>query len=146
MCFVYCVDCIELCGRMPVPLSLSAVSILCELCTVMWQFSCHCLSRSKTVLLYPEHQTSPGAHQACPVDVVDPSPAMKQLIHEADHLSLFSAEVAHVCVCTCASPKCLHGVHRDSFTFYCFSGMAVSAWKLFCPAENKDDMELQNIV
>jgi len=45
-------------------------------------------------------------------------------MHEADHLSLFSAEVTDRCSCNCASAKCLHGVHTDSFTFYhCFGGM-----------------------
>jgi hypothetical protein len=32
------------------------------------------------------------------VDVVDPSPPLKQLMHEADQLSVFSAEVAVVTV------------------------------------------------
>jgi len=57
------------------------------------------------------------------VDVVDPSPALKQLMHEADHLSLFCAEVTDGCSCNCACGECLHGVQRDSFTFYCFVGM-----------------------
>jgi hypothetical protein len=36
----------------------------------------------------------PLAHLAsCSVGVVDPSPALKQLMHEAAHLSLFSAAV-----------------------------------------------------
>jgi hypothetical protein len=51
------------------------------------------------------------------VDVVDPSPALKQLMQEADHLSLFFAEVTDECICNCASAECLHGVHRDNFTF-----------------------------
>jgi hypothetical protein len=73
----------------------------------------------------------PLAHLAsCSVDVVYPSPALKQLMHEADHLSLFSAEVTDECSCNCASTECLHGVHRDNFTFYhCFGGMTpISVW------------------
>jgi hypothetical protein len=54
----------------------------------------------------------------------DPSLVMKQLMHEADHSPLFSAEATDQCSCNCAPPKCLHGVHRDIFTFYhCFGGM-----------------------
>jgi hypothetical protein len=34
------------------------------------------------------------------VDVVDPSPALKQLMHEADHLSVFCAEVTDGAVVT----------------------------------------------
>ena len=61
---------------------------------------------------------------SCSVDVVDPSPALKQLLHEADHSPLFSADVTDQCSCNCAPPKCLHGVHRDIFTFFpCFGGM-----------------------
>ena len=61
----------------------------------------------------------PLAHLAsCSVDVVDPSTELKQLMHEADHLSLFSSEVTDQCSCNCASAECLHGVHRDSCTFY----------------------------
>jgi hypothetical protein len=32
-------------------------------------------------------------------------PALKQLMHEADHLSLFSAEVTDQCSCNCAFPN-----------------------------------------
>jgi hypothetical protein len=73
----------------------------------------------------------PLAHLAfCSVDVVDPSPALKQLMCEADHLSVFSAAVTDQCSCNCASAECLRGVHRDSFTFYhCFVGMTpISMW------------------
>jgi hypothetical protein len=64
------------------------------------------------------------------VDVGDPSPAFKQLMHEAGHLSLFSSEVTDECSCNCASTECLHGAHKDKFTFYhCFEGMTpVSTW------------------
>ena len=58
------------------------------------------------------------------MDVVDPSPALKQLMHEADHLSLFSAEITDQCSCSCASPECLRGVATDNLTFcLCFGGM-----------------------
>ena len=72
----------------------------------------------------------PLPHLACSVNVVDPSPVLKQLMHEADHLSLFSAEVTDQCSCNCVSAECLHGVHTDSFTVYhCFVGMTpVSTW------------------
>jgi hypothetical protein len=70
-------------------------------------------------------QTSPGSHlTSCSVDVVDPSPALKQLMHEADHSFLFPAVVTNQCSCNCASPECVRGVHRDIFTFYhCVGGM-----------------------
>jgi len=52
------------------------------------------LSRSKRLTFNSEHHISPGAHLAsCSANVVDPSRAMKQLMHEADHPALFSAEV-----------------------------------------------------
>ena len=72
----------------------------------------------------------PLAHLACSVDVVDPSPALKQLMHEADHLSLFSAEVTDQCSCNCASAECLHGVNTDNFSLNdCFVGMPpISMW------------------
>jgi hypothetical protein len=38
------------------------------------------------------------------VDVVDPSPALKQLMCEADYLSLFSAEVTDECSCLTVLP------------------------------------------
>ena len=70
------------------------------------------LSRSKILTFYPEYRTSPVAHlTSCSVDVVDPSPALKQLMHEADHSPLFSADVTDHCSCDCASLVCLHGVH-----------------------------------
>ena len=74
---------------------------------------------------YSEHRISPVAHLAsCSVDAVDPSPVMKQLLHEAYHSFLLSAEVTDQCSCNCASPDCLHGVHRDNFTlFHCLGGM-----------------------
>ena len=72
----------------------------------------------------------PLTHLSCSVDVVDPSPVLKQLMHEADDLSLFSAEVTDQCSCNCASAECLHGVHTDNFTLYhCFVGMTqIFAW------------------
>ena len=83
------------------------------------------LSRSSRLTFCPEYRTSPAAHlPSCSVDVVDPSPALKQLMHEADHLSLFSAEATDECSYNRTSPVCLHGVHRDIFTFYhCVGGM-----------------------
>jgi hypothetical protein len=75
--------------------------------------------------------TSPAAHLASySMDVVDLSPVLKQLLHEADHSPHFSAEVTDQCSCNCASIVCLHGVHRDIFTFYhCVGGMtSKSAW------------------
>jgi hypothetical protein len=52
----------------------------------------------------------PSAHLAsCSVDVVGPSPPLKQLMHDVDHLSLFSAEVTDECSCNRVSPKCLQG-------------------------------------
>ena len=67
---------------------------------------------------------------SCSVGAVDPSPALKQLMNEADHLSLFSAEVTDQCSCNCASAECLHGVHMDNFTFnHCFVGLTpISMW------------------
>jgi hypothetical protein len=77
------------------------------------------ISRSIRLPFYPEHQTSPAVHLASySVDVVDPSPMLKQLVHEADHSPQFSAEVTDQCSCNCASAECLHAVHRDDFTFY----------------------------
>jgi hypothetical protein len=73
----------------------------------------------------------PLAHLASSsADAVDPSPALKQLMHEADHSPLFSAEVTDECCCNRASPVCLHVVHRDIFTFHhCVRGLApISAW------------------
>jgi hypothetical protein len=90
-----------------------------------------CLLAVARHLLYMQTSDQPLAHLACcSVDVVDPSPALKHLIYEADHLSLFSSEVTDECSCNCACGECLHGVHRDSFTFYCrFVGMtAISTW------------------
>ena len=40
---------------------------------------------------------------------------LKQLLHEADHSPLFSAEVADQCSCNCAFAECLHGVHRGDY-------------------------------
>jgi len=59
---------------------------------------------------------------------------LKQLLHEADRSPLFSAEVADQCSCNCAFAECLHGVHRDNFTFYhCVGGMtSMSMWMYFC--------------
>ena len=58
----------------------------------------------------------PLAHLAsCSVDVVDPSPELKQLMHEADHLSVFSAEVTDQCSCNCASAECLRSVHGQLY-------------------------------
>jgi hypothetical protein len=45
-------------------------------------------------LLSIQTPDQPLAHLACcSVDVVDPSQALKQLMHEADHLSVFCVEV-----------------------------------------------------
>ena len=82
-------------------------------------------------LLSVRTSDQPLAHLAsCSVDVVDPSPVLKQLMHDADHLSLFSGEVTDQCSCNCASAECLHGVHTDNFALYhCFVGMTpVSTW------------------
>jgi hypothetical protein len=69
-------------------------------------------------LLSIQTSDQPLAHLAsCSVDVVDPSPALKQLMHEADHLYLFSAEVTDECSCNCASTECLHVVHRETLPF-----------------------------
>jgi hypothetical protein len=64
---------------------------------------------------------------------------MKQLMHEADHSLVSSAEVTHECSCNGASPVCLHCVRTDIFTFYhCFEGMTpVSTCTHFCPTENE---------
>jgi hypothetical protein len=100
----------------------------------MWFF----LRRSKRIPFYPEHQISPATHKTFySVDVVDPSPVLKELMHEADHSPLLSAEVADQCCCNCASAECLQGVDRDNFTFYhCVGGMTpVSTWTHLCPAE-----------
>jgi len=82
------------------------------------------------------------------VDAVDPSPAMKQLMHVSDHSALLSAEVTDQCSCNCASPVCLHGVHRDSFVFYyCFRGMtSISTWTSSCPGENASGVVSWNVV
>jgi hypothetical protein len=77
-----------------------------------WNISGLFLSRSSLVPFYPEHQTSTGAHLASySRDIVDPSSALIQLMHEADHSSVIAE-----CNCSCATPVCLHGVHRDIFT------------------------------
>ena len=107
------------------------------------------LTRSKRLPFYPEHQTSPATHKTFySVDVVDPSPMMKQLMHKADHSPQFSAEVTDQYSCNCASAECLHGAHRDNFTFYhCVGGMtSMSMWTHLCPAETESDMESKNIV
>ena len=73
----------------------------------------------------------PFAHLAsCWVDAVSPSLAIKHLVHESDHLALFSAEVTDQSSCNCASPVCLHSVHSDNFVFYYrFGGMtSISTW------------------
>ena len=49
------------------------------------------------------------------MDVVDPFPALKQLMLEADHSALFSSVATDQCSYNCASPVCFHGVHRDNF-------------------------------
>ena len=62
--------------------------------------------RSKRLTFYPEHQTSPWPHMySHSVDVVDPSPALKQLMRVIDHSFLFPAEVADQFSCNCASPE-----------------------------------------
>jgi len=55
---------------------------------------------------------------------------MKQLMHKADHLPVFSAEITDQCSCNCASAVCLHGANREIFTFYhCVGRMtSESAW------------------
>jgi len=64
--------------------------------------------QKQETFFYPEHHTSCGAYPAfSSVDVVDPSPAVKQLIHEADHSPLSSAEVADQCSFNRASSVCL---------------------------------------
>ena len=58
---------------------------------------------------------------------------MKPLIHEADHSPLFPVEVTDQYGCNCASPECLHGMHRDIFTFYhCVGGMASISAGMSC--------------
>ena len=59
-----------------------------------------------------------------------PSPVLKQLKHEAEHLPPFSAEVADQCSCNGASAECLRSVNRDNFTlYYCFVGITqISMW------------------
>ena len=37
---------------------------------------------------------------SCSVDAVDPSPAMKQLMHDSGHSALFSADFTHQCSVT----------------------------------------------
>jgi hypothetical protein len=62
---------------------------------------------------------------SCSVDVVVLSPILKQLMHVADYSPLFSVVFTDVHICNCASCVCLHGVHRDMFSFYhCFVGMS----------------------
>jgi len=77
------------------------------------------------------------------MDVLDPSPALKQLINEADHSALLSADVTDQYSCNCASRVCLHGVHRDIFTFYhCVGGMtSMSTCKLFCYADSEGSVD-----
>jgi len=101
------------------------------------------------VSFFSEHQTSPAVHLIFySVDVVDPSPVLKQLMHEADHSPLLSAEVTDQCSCNCASPLCLHGLHRDNLTFYhCFGGMtSISTCILFCPTDNEGGVQSWNSV
>jgi hypothetical protein len=82
---------------------------------------------------------------SCSVDVVDPSPALKELMHEADHSPL-SSEVTDQCSCNCASYVCLHGVlHRDIVTFY-HRVEGMTACMQFCPTENEGSIELLNSV
>jgi hypothetical protein len=92
-----------------------------------------CLLAEARYLLSFQTPDQPLAHLACcSVDAVDPSPALKQLMHEANHLSVFCAEVTDGRSCNCACGKCLHAVHRDSFTFYCcFVGMTAIFIKPF---------------
>jgi len=79
---------------------------------------------------------------------VDPSTALKQLLHEANHSALFSADVTDQCSCNCASPVCLHCIHRNNFVFnYCFGRRApMSTRTSFCPGGNEGDIELLNLV
>ena len=93
---------------------------------------------------FPSIQNIRTVHLA----VVGPSPVFKQLMHEADHSALFSADVTDQCSCNCASPLCLQAEHRDIFTFYhCVGGMtSISMCKSFFPTENEGSMESWNIV
>jgi len=79
------------------------------------------------------------------MDVVDPSPALKELMHEADHSPLSSSEVTDQCSCNCASCVCLHGVHRDIVTFY-HRVEGMTACMQLCPTENEGSIELWNSV
>jgi len=92
-------------------ISVNIVSVL--RLQIMWFF----LTRSNRLTYFqnirPAICTSGLQFSGC----CDPSPVLEQLMHEADHLSLFSAEVTDQCSCNCASAECLHGVHTDNFTF-----------------------------
>jgi len=72
---------------------------------------------------------------------------LKQLKHEVDHLSLFPAEVTDQCSCNGASEECLHGLHRDSFTFYhCFVGMTHIFVDIILSHRNEGSVESWNSV
>ena len=47
---------------------------------------------------------------------MDLSPALKQLMYEADHSPLFSAKVTDQCSCNCTC-VCLHCVNRETLPF-----------------------------
>jgi hypothetical protein len=73
---------------------------------------------SKIFKFHSENQTIPVAHlPSYSVNVVVPSPLLKQLMHKGDHSPLFSAEVADECSCYFAPRVCLRGVHRTSLPF-----------------------------
>ena len=71
------------------------------------------------------------------------SPALKQFMHEADHLSLISAEVTDQCSCNCDSVELHYGVHTDNFTFYhsCVGMAPISISTQFSATENEENVE-----
>ena len=65
-------------------------------------------------------------------------------MHEADHLSLISAEVTDQCSCNCDSAELHYGVHTDNFAFYhsCVGMAKISISTKFSATENEDNVEL----
>jgi hypothetical protein len=88
------------------------------------------LAEARDLLSIQHIRPALGTSTSYSVAVVEPSSALKHLMHETDHLSVYYAEVTGECSCNRASPECLHGVHRDNFTLYhCFGGMIpLSTW------------------